>query len=57
MTGQTTWTRQPQIPDADYQALLGRFRTLGYDPSKFRKFVQRPEDIGRPGFWSDGVKP
>jgi hypothetical protein len=30
---------------------------LGYDPSKFRRFVQFPEQIGKPGFWSDGIKP
>ncbi len=51
------YARQPQIPDADYQALLARFAAVGYDTSKFRKFVQRPADIGQPGFWSDGVKP
>ena len=51
------YARQPQIPDADYQALLARFQAAGYDPSRFRKFVQRPVDIGQSGFWSDGVKP
>lgn len=51
------YARQPEIPDADYAALLERFKALGYDPTKFRKIVQRPGDLGRPGFWSDGVKP
>ncbi len=51
------YARQPQIPDADYRTLLEHFRAIGYDPSRFRKIVQRPEDIGSPGFWSDGVKP
>lgn len=51
------YARRPDIPDADYQALLERFRTLGYDPSKFRKIVQHPADIGRPGYWSDNIKP
>jgi apolipoprotein D and lipocalin family protein len=51
------YARQPDIPDADYQALLKRFGELGYDPSRFRKFVQRPEDIGRAGYWSDAIKP
>jgi apolipoprotein D and lipocalin family protein len=51
------FSREPQIPDADYRALLARFTALGYDSSQFRKFVQRPADIGQPGFWSDGVKP
>ena len=51
------YARSPEIPDADYQALLARFRALGYDPSRFRKIVQTPADIGRPGYWSDGVTP
>ncbi len=42
---------------ADYAALLGRFQALGYDSLKFRKFIQTSEQIGQPGFWSDGVKP
>ena len=51
------YARQSDIPDADYHALLKRFADLGYDPSRFRKFVQRPQDIGRPGYWSDAIKP
>ena len=51
------YARSPEIPDADYQALLARFQALGYDPSRFRKIVQTPADIGRPGYWSDGVTP
>ena len=47
--------RRNEISDADYQALLDRFQSLGYDKSSFRKFVQKPSDIGEPGFWSDGV--
>jgi apolipoprotein D and lipocalin family protein len=48
------YARDADIPDADYQALLARFKAVGYDPSKFRKFVQTPADVGRPGDWSDG---
>jgi apolipoprotein D and lipocalin family protein len=48
--------RSPTISDADYRAMLGRFQALGYDGSKFRKFVQTPDQIGEAGFWSDGVK-
>jgi apolipoprotein D and lipocalin family protein len=51
------YARQPTLPEADYQALLARFAAVGYDTSRFRKFVQRPEDIGQPGYWSNGVKP
>ena len=36
---------------------LAHFRAVGYDPARFRKFVQHPADIGRPGYWSAGVKP
>jgi apolipoprotein D and lipocalin family protein len=49
------YSRTPTIPDADYQALLGHFRALGYDPSVFVKFVQTPAQIGQPGVWSDDI--
>ena len=51
------YSRTPTIPDADYRALLARFHALGYDETKFRKFIQLPEQIGQPGFWSDGIHP
>jgi apolipoprotein D and lipocalin family protein len=51
------YARSPEIPDADYAALLARFAQLGYDPGRFRKFVQQPSDIGKPGYWSAGVTP
>ncbi len=50
------YSRTPTLPDTDYQALLSRFQAAGYDAARFRKFIQRPEQIGRPGYWSDGVK-
>ncbi len=49
------YARDPKISDADYQALLARFEALGYDKSRFRKFIQTPDQIGQPGFWSDKV--
>ncbi len=51
------YSRTPRIGEADYQALLARFQAAGYDPSKFRKFIQAPDQIGQPGFWSDKIKP
>lgn len=33
--------RQPQIPEADYQRLLGFLREQGYDPAKLRRVPQR----------------
>jgi apolipoprotein D and lipocalin family protein len=33
--------RTPQIPDADYQRLLGFVTELGYDPGKVQKVPQR----------------
>lgn len=33
--------RTPEIPDADYEAALGRARELGYDTSRIRKVPQR----------------
>ena len=49
------YSRQPRISDEDYAAMLGRFAALGYDTTRFRRTVQFPEQIGRSGFWSDGV--
>ena len=51
------YARTRTISDADYRMLMSRFQTLGYDSSKFLKFIQTPDEIGQPGFWSDGVKP
>jgi apolipoprotein D and lipocalin family protein len=50
------YSRTRTIPDEDYEALMARFRALGYDTRNFVKFVQSPEQIGQPGFWSDGLK-
>jgi len=51
------YSRERTISEADFAALLDRFKALGYDTSKFRRFVQSPDQIGKPGFWSDGIKP
>jgi len=50
------YSRTPAIPPAEYQALLNRFQTLGYDIGTFVRFVQAPDQIGQPGFWSDEIK-
>lgn len=44
------FSRTPTIDDASYAAALERFRGLGYDTTKFRKIVELPEQIGKPGF-------
>ena len=49
------YSRTPTIPTSDYQDLLTRFNALGYDTSKFVKFVQTPDEIGQTGVWSEGV--
>ena len=49
------YSRTPTIDDATYASLLEQFRRRGYDTSRFRKIIQRPGQIGQPGFWSDGV--
>ncbi len=51
------YAREPVVADEDYVRLLGRFKALGFDSSSFKKFVQRPEDLGKPGYRSDGIKP
>lgn len=49
------YARTPTISDSDYARLLARFKTLGYNPVVFVKFIQTPAQIGQPGFWSDGI--
>jgi apolipoprotein D and lipocalin family protein len=50
------YSRTQTIPDADYKYLLTRFEALGYDAAKLVKFVQTPDQLGKPGFWSEGIK-
>jgi apolipoprotein D and lipocalin family protein len=50
------YSRKPKVPEADYQDLLARFKALGYDTSTFVRFVQTPDQIGKPGVWSDGIQ-
>jgi apolipoprotein D and lipocalin family protein len=50
------YSRTPTIAEADYQALLARFKAAGYDPGRFRKFIQTPDQIGLPGFWNDKIR-
>lgn len=49
------YSRTPVMPESDYEDLLTRLGALGYDTSTFVKFIQMPDQIGRPGFWSDGI--
>jgi apolipoprotein D and lipocalin family protein len=51
------YAREPDISEAQFDFLMMRFRDLGFDPSSFKRFVQHPDQIGRAGFWSDGVMP
>jgi apolipoprotein D and lipocalin family protein len=50
------YSRTSDIPEQDYRNLLERFRSIGYDPTRFQKLIQRPNQIGQPGFWSDGIR-
>jgi apolipoprotein D and lipocalin family protein len=47
------FARRQTIDEPTYQALLARFAALGYDPSKFRRIVQLPAQIGQKGFGGD----
>ncbi len=49
------YARTPTISQATYLDLLARFRALGYQTGSFVKFVQTPDELGRPGFWSTGI--
>jgi apolipoprotein D and lipocalin family protein len=51
------YSRERNISDADYQAHLAKFAALGWDTSKFRRTVQTYDQLGKPGFWSDGIDP
>jgi len=42
--------RSPEISDADYKMLLGKFDDQGYDISRFERVLQTPEQLGKPGF-------
>jgi apolipoprotein D and lipocalin family protein len=44
------YSRTPEISDAKYRELLGKFEQQGYDISQFRRVVQKPEQLGMPGF-------
>ena len=50
------YSRTPSIPDADYRILLSRLEALGYDSKRLVKFIHKPDQIGKPGYWSDAVK-
>ena len=50
------YCREPVIEEANYLALLARFQNVGYDVNLFRKVIQLPDQIGKPGFWSDGIQ-
>lgn len=42
--------RQRQLPEAEYQRLLGVAKAEGFPVDAVRKVPQRPEDVGQPGF-------
>ena len=48
------FSREPDMDDATYHALLARFDAMGYDTSQFRRVPQKPDQIGQPGFASPG---
>ena len=44
------FSRTDTIDDATYADLLKRFQAVGYDTGKFRRVVERPEQMGQFGF-------
>jgi apolipoprotein D and lipocalin family protein len=50
------YSRTPKIPPADYRRLLARLATLGYDPTRFLRLVQTPDELGQPGVWTQGIR-
>ena len=51
------YARESTLSDGEYQDAFTHLAAVGYDPHKFRKIIQTPEQIGQPGFWNDGVRP
>jgi apolipoprotein D and lipocalin family protein len=51
------YAREATLSDAEYEAAFARLAALGYNPLAFRKIIQTPDQIGKPGFWNDGVRP
>lgn len=49
-------SRSPRMDDALYDDLLKKFAAIGYDPSKFRRVPQFPDQIGKPGFITFGKR-
>jgi apolipoprotein D and lipocalin family protein len=50
------FSRDPQMSDETYRAMLARLDQMGYDTSRFRRVPQQPEQLGMPGFASPGDK-
>lgn len=46
------YSRSPSINEKTYQELLRHFAGEGYDPSRFRRIVQFPDQLGKAGFTS-----
>jgi apolipoprotein D and lipocalin family protein len=49
------YAREPVIDPSEYSLLESHLRDLGYDPARFKRFLQSPEQLNRPGYWSDSV--
>jgi apolipoprotein D and lipocalin family protein len=49
------YSRTQIVSNVCYEAMLGKFHDLGWDTSLFREVIQKPDQIGLPGFWSEGV--
>ncbi|SAK93833.1 lipocalin family protein [Caballeronia ptereochthonis] len=43
-------SRHPGMSEETYQTMLTRLDALGFDTARFRKVVQFPEQVGKPGF-------
>lgn len=43
-------SREDTMDDKTYGELIARFDAIGYDTSRFQRVVQKPEQMGKPGF-------
>ncbi len=44
------YSRRPDLSETKYRELLQKFEAQGYDTSRFRRVVQHPDQLDRPGF-------
>lgn len=50
------YARTATVSDADYADLSRHLQDLGYQSDTFLRFLQDPQQFGKPGYWTEKVK-